>query len=42
MVTNEIIAEMIHNGKHGRNITEEVVPDPHDQPEELKKPRIFI
>ena len=28
--------------KQGKNVTEGVVPDPPDQPEEFKQPRTFI
>ena len=42
LVTNERIAEMIHNKKQGKNVIEGVVLDPHDQPKEFKQPRKFI
>ena len=42
MVTNDRIVEMIHNEKEGKNITEGVVLDPPEQPEEFKQPRTFI
>ena len=31
-VTNNRMEEMIHNEKQGKNVTEDVVPDPPDQP----------
>ena len=37
MATNKQIAEMIHNEKEGKNVTEGIVPDPHEQPEEFKQ-----
>ena len=40
--TNKQIAEMIHNKKQGKNVTEGVVPDPPEQPEIFKKPRTCI
>ena len=33
LVTNERIAEMIHNKKQGKNVTEGVVPDSPEQPD---------
>ena len=42
LVTNKQIAEMIHNEKQVNNVTEGVVPEPPEQPEEFKQPRTFI
>ena len=42
MVTNKRIAEMINNKKQGNNVTEDVVLDPPDKPEEFKQRHIFI
>ena len=42
LVTNEKIAEMIHNKKQGKNVTEGVVLDPPEQQEEFKQTRKFI
>ena len=32
-VTNKHIAEIIHNEKQGKNVTEGVIPDPPEQPD---------
>ena len=42
MAANKRIAEMIHNKKQENNVTEGVVLDLPEQPEELKQPRTFI
>ena len=42
MATNKQIAEIIHNEKKRKNVTEGIVPDLPDKPEEFKQPRTFI
>ena len=41
-VTNKHIAEIIHNEKQGKNVTEGVIPDPPEKPEKFKQPHTFI